>query len=47
MDTLTVSAFLTAFALELRASTIVIGLLAAIPHLTQVLQIGGAHLDDR
>lgn len=47
MDTLTVGAFLTAFALELGASTIVIGLLAAIPHLTQVLQIGGVYLDDR
>lgn len=47
MDTLTVGAFLTAFALELGASTIVIGLLAAIPHLTQVLQIVGVYLDDR
>jgi len=47
MDTLTVGAFLTAFALELGATTIVIGVLAAIPHLTQVLQIAGVHLDDR
>ena len=34
MDTLSVGAFITAFALELGASNIVIGLLAAIPHLT-------------
>jgi MFS family permease len=47
MDTLTVGAFLTAFALELGASTITIGLLAAIPHLTQVLQVAGVYLDDR
>lgn len=47
MDTLTVGAFLTAFALELGASTIVIGMLAAIPYLTQVLQIAGVHLDAR
>ena len=47
MDTLTVGAFLTAFALELGATTIAIGLLAAIPHLTQVLQIAGVYLDDR
>ena len=47
MDTLTVGAFLTAFALELGASTITIGVLAAIPHLTQVLQIAGVHLDAR
>ncbi len=47
MDTLTVGAFVTAFALELGASNIVIGVLAAIPHLTQVLQIAGVYLDDR
>ncbi|MDH3450835.1 MAG: MFS transporter [Gammaproteobacteria bacterium] len=47
MDTLSVGAFVTAFALELGASNIVIGLLAAIPHLTQVLQIAGVYIDDR
>lgn len=47
MDTLTVGAFLTAFALDLGASTIVIGILAAIPHLTQVGQIGGVYVIDR
>jgi hypothetical protein len=47
MDTLSVGAFITAFALELGASNIVIGLLAAIPHLTQVLQICGVYIDDR
>lgn len=47
MDTLTVGAFMTAFALELGASTILIGVLAAIPHLTQVGQIGGVYVIDR
>lgn len=47
MDSLTVGAFLTAFALELGASNAVIGLLAAIPHLTQIAQIGGVYIADR
>jgi hypothetical protein len=36
METLAVGAFLTAFALELGASNLVIGMLAAIPHLCQL-----------
>lgn len=47
MDTLTVGAFMTAFALELGASTVLIGVLAAIAHLTQVGQIGGVYVIDR
>ena len=47
MDTLTVGAFMTAFALDLGASTVIIGILAAIPHLTQIGQIGGVYVIDR
>lgn len=47
MDSLTLGAFLTAFALELGASNAVIGLLAAIPYITQIAQIGGVYLTDR
>jgi len=39
METLAVGAFLTAFALELGASNLIIGLLAAIPHLCQLAQL--------
>lgn len=39
METLAVGAFLTALAVELGASNVVIGLLAAIPHLAQLGQI--------
>lgn len=39
METLAVGAFLTAFALELGASNLIIGVLAAIPHLCQLAQI--------
>lgn len=39
METLAVGAFLTAFALELGASNLIIGVLAAVPHLCQLAQI--------
>ena len=39
METLAVGAFLTAFALKLGASNFTIGLLAAVPHLSQLAQI--------
>ena len=47
MDTLTVGAFMTAFALELGASAIVIGMLAAIPHFSQIVQIAGVYIAQR
>jgi len=39
METLAVGAFLTAFAIQLGASNFTIGLLAAVPHLSQLAQI--------
>jgi MFS family permease len=39
METLAVGAFLTAYAVELGASNFLIGLLAALPHLSQLAQI--------
>jgi len=39
METLAVGAFLTAFAVQLGASNFVIGLLAAVPHLSQLAQL--------
>ncbi len=39
METLAVGAFLTAFAVQLGASNFTIGLLAAVPHLSQLAQI--------
>lgn len=39
METLAVGAFLTAFALELGASNLIIGVLAAVPHPCQLAQI--------
>jgi MFS family permease len=39
METLAVGAFLTAFAIQLSASNFTIGLLAAVPHLSQLAQI--------
>jgi len=47
LATLTTGAFLAAFALELGASNLVIGLLAAIPPLTQVLQVPTVYLVER
>lgn len=47
METLAVGAFLTAFAVQLGASNFVIGLLAAIPHLSQLAQILAMYVVDR
>jgi len=47
MNTLAVGAFLTAFALELGASNLVIGILAAIPQLGNAGQILGVYLTER
>jgi len=47
MDTLTGGAFLVAFALLLGASNTVVGLLAAISPLTQLLQLPAIYLVDR
>ncbi len=47
METLSVGAFVTAYALELGATNLAIGLLAAIPHITQLLQLAGVPLADR
>lgn len=47
MASLTGSAFLVAFALQLGASNALIGLLAAIPHLAQLAQVPGVLLVDR
>ena len=47
MDTLTSGAFLVAFALLMGASNTVIGLLAAVSPLTQLLQLPAIYLVDR
>jgi len=47
MDTLAAGAFITAFALQLGASPIVVGILAALPHLSQIGQIAGVYMADR
>jgi len=47
MDTLTIGTFLVAYALELGASNLVIGLLAAVPHVTQFAQLLGVYLIER
>ena len=47
METLSVGAILTALALELGASNLVIGGLAAIPHLSQLAQIPAVFSTDR
>lgn len=47
METLSVGAFLTAYALELGASNTVIGLLAAIPFLSQIVQIPAVFLVEK
>jgi hypothetical protein len=47
MVTLTGGAFLVAFALKLGASNLVIGLLAAIPPLAQLIQIPSIYLVER
>lgn len=47
METLAVGAFLTAFAVALGASNFVIGLLAAVPHLSQLAQLPAMLVVDR
>ncbi len=47
METLSVGVFLTAYAVSLGASNLVIGALAAIPHLSQFAQIPALYLVDR
>ncbi len=47
MNTLTVGAFLTAFALQMGASNVVIGVLAAVPQLGNVGQLLGVYLIER
>ena len=47
MDTLTSGAFLVAFALLMGASNTVVGLLAAVSPLTQLLQIPAIYLVDQ
>lgn len=47
METLAVGAILTAFAIQLGASNFVIGLLAAIPHLSQLAQLVAMYVVDR
>jgi len=47
MNTLTVGAFLTAFALEIGASNAVIGVLAAVPQLGNIGQLLGVYLIER
>ncbi|MEJ2133540.1 MAG: hypothetical protein P8Y95_18390 [Gammaproteobacteria bacterium] len=47
MESLAVGAFLTAFALALGASNFVIGLLAAVPHLSQLAQIPAVYAVER
>ena len=47
METLAVGAILTAFAVQLGASNFLIGLLAAIPHLSQLAQLPAMYTVDR
>ena len=47
METLAVGAILTAFAIQLGASNFLIGLLAAIPHLSQLAQLPAMYTVDR
>jgi hypothetical protein len=47
METLAVGAILTAFAIQLGASNFLIGLLAAIPHLSQLAQLTAMCVVDR
>ncbi|MEZ5559150.1 MAG: MFS transporter [Pseudomonadales bacterium] len=47
METLAVGAILTAFAIKLGASNFLIGLLAAIPHLSQLAQLPAIYTIDR
>ncbi|MEX2450358.1 MAG: MFS transporter [Rhodospirillales bacterium] len=47
METLAAGAFLTAFALSLGASNFYIGLIAAVPHFANIVQIGGVYLIER
>ncbi|MGH6946337.1 MAG: hypothetical protein ACREDZ_03335 [Kiloniellales bacterium] len=47
METLTAGAFVVAFALQLGASNLMIGLLAAIPHLVQIAHLAGIYLVER
>ena len=47
METLSIGVFLTAYALSLGASNLVIGVLAAIPSLTQLAQLPAVYLVER
>jgi hypothetical protein len=47
METLAAGPFLAACAIYLGASNITIGLLAAVPHLTQLIQLVGVYLVER
>ena len=47
METLTIGAFLVAYALQLGASNVHIGILAAVPHLVQFAQLFGVYLLER
>ena len=47
METLTIGAFLVAYALQLGASNVHIGILAAVPHLVQFAQLFGVYLVER
>jgi MFS family permease len=47
METLAAGPFLAACAIYLGASNITIGLLAAVPHLTQLIQLAGVYLVER
>lgn len=47
METLAVGAFLTAYVLQMGASNFVIGLLAAVPHLSQLAQIPAMYAIDK
>ncbi len=47
METLAVGSFLTAFAIQLGASNFTIGLLAAVPHLSQLAQIPALAIVER
>ena len=47
METLSIGVFLTAYALSLGASNLIIGVLAAIPSLTQLAQLPAVYLVER
>ncbi len=47
METLAIGTFLTALALHMGASNAYIGLLAAVPHMAAVCQLGGVYIAER